>query len=176
MHLCTYLRLQPINKQYGVHLLNYKCTVSALSMHLNKGVNKMRIKKLVIPMSSYEEIEKRDKIRFGYLDNWDKLLLSKDNMLLIFLKDKFRKNSVNFAFSNDGDLLINACQKKSESTYYFQIPEEEIVEVNPWCVISIINFRSSLNYGHKFFNEIIHDWETCDVLKSIKADVEAIKN
>ena len=61
----------------------------------------MRIKNLVIPMSSYEHVEKRDKIRFGYLDNWDKLQLSKDNMLLIFLKDNFNKKSTRFAFSDD---------------------------------------------------------------------------
>ncbi|MBU0474092.1 MAG: hypothetical protein KKF62_07995 [Bacteroidetes bacterium] len=123
-----------------------------------------------------KKFKKRDKIRFGYLANWNKLLLSQNNMLLVFLKGNFSKSSVKFAFGNDGDLLINAYHKKSKSHYYFQIPKEEIVEVNPWCVVSIINHRSSLNYGQKFFNEIVHDWKNYDILKSIKVDVEVIKS
>lgn len=115
------------------------------------------IKKLVIPMSSYEEIENRDKIRFEYLRDWKELKLSKDNQLLTFLKEKFRKGSSMFAVSDDGDLLIKAHQSKSGSRYYFQVPEKEIKEINPWCVISILNHRSSLIYGHKYFDEIVHD-------------------
>lgn len=136
----------------------------------------MNIKELVIPMSSYEEVDKRDKIGFGYLDSWDKLLLSRNNMLLIFLKDNFRKSSTKFTHSDDGDLLIKAYHQKSKSRYYFQITEDEIKEDNPWCVISIINHRSSLNYGHKFFNEIIHDWKNDDMLKSIEIDMGIIRN
>ena len=134
------------------------------------------IKNLVIPMSGYEEIEKGNKIRFEYLRDWKELKLSKDNLLLIFLKNNFEKRSINFAFSGDGDLLIKAYHKGNESRYYFQIPEVEIMQINPWCVISIINRFSSLNYGDKYFDEIIHDWKTYDVLKSIKADIEIIKS
>jgi hypothetical protein len=132
------------------------------------------INKLVIPMSSYEEIENRHKIRFEYLRDWKELNLSKDNLLLIFLKEKFRKRSINFAFGDDGDLLIKAYQRESGSRYYFQIPEIEIKEINPWCVMSIINHRSSLNFGEKYFDEVIHDWKTFDVLKSIKIDMKVI--
>ena len=135
----------------------------------------MRIKNLVIPMSSHEEVDKRDKIRFGYLASWDKLLLSENNMLLMFLQYNFAKSSVKFAFGFEGDLLIKAYNKVSESRYYFQIPKEEIIEDNPWCVISIINHRSSLNYGDKYFDEIVHDWKTYDVLKSINLDMAIIK-
>jgi len=71
----------------------------------------MRIKNLVIPMSSYEEIENRDKLRFEYLRDWKELKLSKDNQLLTFFKEKFRKGSTMFAVSDDGDLLIKAHQR-----------------------------------------------------------------
>ena len=135
----------------------------------------MNIKNLVIPMSRYEEFEKKGKLRLTYLKKWEELNLSDQSSIMIFLVKNFKPGDVKFTNSEDGDLIIQATHKESKSRYYFQIPEIEIKEDNPWCVVSIINKWSALNFGQKYFNDIIWDWNNYDVLKSIKADVEVIR-